>query len=184
MNNIKINEKFIIALLMFSLISVYLLFTKPSTDETEKTQSVAGHAENIGTPMLLGKAIPLTSAYVNVALTGEIHPIGGTADPFEFMDGDINSNFTNWIPVSFMHTDFDINIELLHYEATTTPSGKNCEGYIVVKEINPGVNNMLDMSIHYYTNYILVEGIVQNCIIIAVSPETNITQLKAYFKSL
>lgn len=184
MRSININKIYILGIMMFSIIGVYIMYTRPSLDTLESKQAKAQHAENIGEPMLLGTAVPLVSDYINVALTGAMQPLGGDADPFEFMDGNENSKYTWWLPISFMRSDFDMNIKLLHHEATTTPSGGNCEGYIIIKEVNPGVNTMLDMSLHYYSKHILVEGIVHDCIVIPVSPEMSLKQLKLTLKGI
>ena len=184
MRSINIDMKYIVGIVMFLIIGIYTMYTKPSLDTLESNQAKAHHAENVGNPMLLGTAITLVSEYINVALTGTMQPLGGGADPFEFMEGDDYSEYTWWIPISFMRADYDANIKLLHHEATTTPSGEDCEGYIIVKEVNPGVNTMIDMSLHFHSKHILVEGTVNDCIVIPVSPETSIKQLKLALKGI
>lgn len=174
MKTLILNKHFII----LSVLLGYLLFSTTPDLNIEQIWVKPNTAENISNPILLGTSVSLVSPKVHAAQRGVVQPIGGHSDPIAHMQGNPASIYTAWLPVSAATVDFDENIMLLHYTATTTDKDEACEGYILIKEINPSVNNMLNMGIYYKTNLVLVEGPVMNCTVIPVSPETSLEELK------
>ena len=179
MKTLSLNKNYFILVLMGLSIMGYLMVNLIPRQNIQDSWTECNDAENIASPIVLGTSIPLMSDQVYHAQMGAIVPFGGTADPIEHIKGNQASEYTTWLPISYMRKDFDNNLKSLLYVATTAKRERRCEGYIVVKEVNPSDNNILDMSLYYSSNLILVEGEVIDCTVIPVSPETTIEELKA-----